>query len=154
MAEEFVIILPPHLSMDARRRLAEALVFEQEVLALLSELLGRELPAPHACIEEHRAVGTWDVHILRSWQAGDLALRATARPIEGAGGPFGEDIEFEVIEVPPLRFAAIASLDVRVGGSLRVTVAGCPPADLERIRASFGRHIRAILAALESGVVR
>jgi len=153
MAEEFVIILPPHLSIEARRRLAEARVFEQEVLALLGELLGRELPAPHACIEEHRADGGWDVHILRCWQAGDLALRATARPIEGAGQRYGEDIEFEIVEVPPLRVAAIATLDVRVGGSLRVTVAGCPPADLERARAAFGWHIRALLAALESGVV-
>lgn len=148
MAEEFVVVLPPHLSIEARRRLHAERVFEREVLALLGELLGCEPPPVHAAREEHRAAGTWDWHILRAWEAGGLAIRAVARPIERAGATWGEDIEFELIEAPPYRVAAIATLDVRVGGSVRVTISGGSPADLARARAAFGRQLEALLAAL------
>ncbi len=149
MAEEFVIILPPHLSTEARHRLHAERVFEREVLGLLGELLGCEPPAVHACAEEHREAGTWDWHVLRAWQAGTVTIRAVARPIERAGTLHGEDIEFEVLGLQgPLRVAAIASLDVRVGGSVRVTIGGCPPERLEAARRAFGRHLQALLEAL------
>lgn len=148
MAEEFVFVLPPHLTIEARRRVQARRAFEQEVLALLGELLGCEPPPVDTAREEHRAPGTWDWHIVRAWEAAGRAIRAIARPIEHAGTHYGEDIEFELIEAPPYRIAAFASLDVRIGGSLRVTVAGGNPAELARVRAAFGRQLEALLAAL------
>lgn len=149
MAEEFVIILPPHLSAEARRRLHAERVFEREVLGLLGELLGCEPPPVHACAEEHRAADTWDWHIVRAWEAGSVTIRAVARPIGRAGAVHGEDIEFDVLGLEgPLRVAAIASLDVRVGGSVRVTIGGCPPDRLAAARRAFGRQLEALLGAL------
>ncbi len=150
MAEEFVVILPSSLSIEARRRIAAERAFEQEVLALLSELLGCAAPSLHASIEEHRAAGTWDWHIVRSWRAGGATITAVARPIASAGATWGEEIEFELRDAPPpLRVHGIASLDVRVGGSVRVTIGGCPPERLARLRPTFGQQVARLLAALE-----
>ncbi|MEJ5222789.1 MAG: hypothetical protein WHT63_12370, partial [Tepidiforma sp.] len=81
-------------------------------------------------------------------EAAGVTIRAVARPIEAAGTRYGEDLEFDLIEVPPCRVAAIASLDVRVGGSISVTIAGAPPELLARARSTFGRQLEALLAAL------
>jgi hypothetical protein len=149
VTEEFVVLLPPHLSIEARSRLAAERAFEREVLALVAELLGLDPPPVDACHEEHRATGTWDWHIVRAWQAASVTIRAIARPIERAGTRHGEDIEFEAIGLPPpLRVSAFAMLDVRVGGSVRVVVGGCQPERLERARPLFGRHVAVILEAL------
>lgn len=155
MAEEFVVILPGHLSLEARRRIAAERAFEREILTLLGELLGSPVPAVEASIEEHRAAGTWDWHIVRSWRAGSATVIAVARPIGTAGVTWGEEIEFELRGAPPpLRVQGIASLDVRVGGSVRVTIGGCPPERLEPLRRTFGQQVARLLAALDEAARR
>lgn len=143
--EEFTFVLPGHLGTEARSRLAAARAFEREALALLGALLGCQPPALHTAVEESQH-DPYAPRVLRTWTLAGAGLRAVAVPIESAGTPWGEEIEFEYIGLqPPTTVRGFASLDIRVGGSIRVTIAGCPPDRIEAARRAFGRVLADLL---------
>lgn len=143
--EEFTFVLPGHLTAEARSRLAAARAFEREALALLGAVLGCEPPALHAAAEESLH-DRYTPRIVRTWSIAGAGLRAAAVPIESAGAAWGEEIEFECFGLePPTTVRGFASLDVRVGGSIRLAIAGCPPDRIDAARRAFGRVLAELL---------
>ncbi|WP_322795522.1 hypothetical protein [Tepidiforma sp.] len=143
--EEFTFVLPGHLTAEARSRLAAARAFEREALALLGALLGCEPPPLHPC-EERPVHDPYAPRVLRIWSIAGAGLRAVAVPIESSSAAWGEEIEFECFGLePPTTVRGFASLDVRVGGSIRLAIAGCPPDRIDAARRAFGRVLAELL---------
>lgn len=143
--EEFTFVLPGHLTAEARSRLAAARAFEREALALFGALLGCEPPELHTAVEESQH-DPYAQRVLRTWTLAGAGLRAIATPIESSGAAWGEEIEFEFVGLqPPATVRGFASLDIRVGGSFRVAIAGCPPDRIDAARRAFGRVLAELL---------
>ena len=137
--ETFSYRLPAQLSVEERIAFSARQPFEREALALLALLADAEPLELAACTQREVEPGTWDWHIIRTWGDHRYGLVTTSRPIESGNGVHGEDSSYEFKGLPGrLVVEAVSMLDMRLGGSMTVNVAGCDAWLATTIRARFG----------------
>lgn len=141
--ETFVFRLTPTLSVPERIAFSARRPFEREAIALLALLADRE-PLDLATHSQREVEpGSWDWHIIRSWGDHRYGLETTSRPIEGPDGVHGEDTSYLFKGLPGrLEADGASTLDMRLGGSITITVKGCDAWLASTIRARFGTIAR------------
>ncbi len=146
--ETFVYRVGPGLSVSERIAFSMRRPFEREAIALLALLAEGEPLDVTAHAQREVEPGTWDWHIIRTWGDHRYGLETTSRPIEGPDGVHGEDTGYVFKGLPGrLEAQGASTLDIRLGGSLTINVAGCDAWLAATIRSRFG----AIARQAESG---
>lgn len=141
--ESFIYRLPATLSVSERIAFSMRRPFEREAIALLALLADSDPLELEVHAQQEKEPGTWDWHIIRTWGDHRYGLETTSRPIESGQGIHGEDTSYRFIGLPGNLVAeGMSNLDMRLGGSMTMNVAGCDSWLAATIRARFGAIAR------------